>query len=131
MSQTPCVSESVAAVAAMVKNGNLRKAKRTTAQLLDNVHPQVLAVLQECADILSRPNAVARPKLTALWRHSDTASRKIIEACAPAPAGGDSRVVPELPDHDQQRPDGPAAGKVNTRWGRRISREELRKRRTQ
>lgn len=131
MTQTPCVSESVAAVAAMVKSGNLREAKRTTAQLLDNVHPQVLAVLGECADILSRPNAIARPKLTALWQRSDTTARKIIEACAPARDEWDTRTVPETPVDERPRPLRSIPGEVTTRKGQRISRQELRNRRNQ
>lgn len=131
MMQTPCVSESVAAVAAMVKSGNLREAKRTTAQLLDNVHPQVLAVLRECADILARPNAIARPKLIALWQHSDATARKIIEACAPARDEWDNRTVPEAPADERPRPLTPVPGKVTTRRGQRFSRQELRNRRNQ
>lgn len=131
MMQTPCVSESVAAVAAMVKSGNLREAKRTTAQLLDNVHPQVLAVLGECADILSRPNAIARPKLTALWQRSDATTRKVIEACAPARDEWHNRTVPEALIDERPRPLTPIPGEVTTRRGQRISRQDLRDRRDQ
>ncbi len=131
MSQTLCVSDSVFAVAAMVKSGKLREAKRTTAQLLDNVHPSVLALLRECADILSRPNTVARPKLTALWQRSDQTGRKIIEACAPTRDEWDHRQVAELPAENPNRPSTPAPRQVTTRRGTPANRTELRTRRDQ
>jgi hypothetical protein len=128
MSQTLCVSDSVLAVAEMVKSGKLREAKRTTAQLLDNVHPSVLALLRECADILSRPSPVARPKLTALWQRSDQTARKIIEACAPAHDEWDHRQVAELP---ADRPSTPKPRLVTSNQGTPVSRDELRARRNQ
>jgi hypothetical protein len=130
MSQTLSVSDSVFAVAEMVKSGKLREAKRTTAQLLDNVHPSVLALLRECADILSRPTPVARPKLTALWQRSDQTGRKIIEACAPARDEWDHRQVSELPT-DHTRPSTPRPRPVTTSRGTPASRAELRARRDQ
>lgn len=129
MSQTVCVSDSVFAVAAMVKSGKLREAKRTTAQLLDNVHPSVLALLRECADILTRPTPVARPKLTALWQRSDQTGRKIIEACAPARDEWDHRQVAELPADPTRRPSTPRPSAITTSGGTAVSREELRARR--
>jgi hypothetical protein len=114
----------------MVKSGKLREAKRTTAQLLDNVHPSVLALLRECADILSRPTPVARPKLTALWQRSDETGRKIIEACAPARDEWDHRQVSELPT-DHTRPSTPRPRPVTTSRGTPASRAELRARRDQ
>jgi hypothetical protein len=134
MSQTPCVSDAVADVAAMLKNGNLRQAKRNMALLLDNVHPSVLALLNECADILSRPTAIARPKLTAVWRRyaAHPEAQKIIEACAPARDEWDHRQVPELPADDHpRRADTPTPRPVNTRSGTPVSREDLRARRDQ
>lgn len=132
MSQTSCVSDAVADVAAMIKDGKLPQAKRTMALLLDNVHPSVLALLNECAAILSRPSPVARPKLTALW-HQYTANpeaQQIIAACAPARDEWDHRTVPELPATDYpNHANTPNAGPVETRTGTPVSRAELRARR--
>lgn len=129
MSRTISVSDAVADVATMIKSGNLRQAKRTTAQLLDNVHPTVLTLLNECADILSRPNAVARPKLTALWQRCDETGRKIIEACAPARDEWEHRQVPELPADDRPRQPAPRPGQARTRRGTPVNEWELRARR--
>ena len=131
MSQTPCVSEAVSDVATMIKSGDLTQAKRTMAQLLDNVHPSVLDLLGSCADILSRPNAVARPKLGALWQRSDETGRKVIEACAPAKDEWEHRRVPELPADNQSRRPARPASPARTRRGRPVSEWELRTRRNQ
>lgn len=131
MSKTISVSDAVADVATMIKSGNLKQAKRTTAQLLDNVHPTVLTLFNECADILSRPNAVARPKLTALWQRADETGRKIIEACAPARDEWDHRQVPELPADNQPRRTDRPASPAQTRRGTPANEWELRARRDQ
>jgi hypothetical protein len=88
----------------------------------------VLTLLNECADILSRPNAVARPKLTALWQGADETGRKIIEACAPAKDEWEHRQVPELPADNQPRHHGRPASPVKTRNGRPVNEWELRAR---
>jgi hypothetical protein len=129
MSQTISVSDAVADVASMIKSGNPKQAKRTTAQLLDNVHPTVLTLLNECADILSRPNAVARPKLSALWHRCDETGRKIIEACAPAKDEWEHRRVPELPADNQPRRTDRPASPAQTRRGTPVNEWELRARR--
>jgi hypothetical protein len=133
MTQSPCVSDAVADVAVMIKNGKLRDAKRLMARLLDNVSPHVLALLTECAEILSRPSAVARPKLCALWNQHQAhpVALKIIEACAPARDEWNSRQVDDLPQvpqprHDTARPASP----VRARHSAPASRNDLRARRT-
>lgn len=128
MSQTISVSDAVADVATVIKSGNLKQAKRTMAQLLDNVHPTVLTLLNDCADILSRPNAVARPKLTDLWQRADETGRKIIEACAPARDEWEHRQVAELPADDRPRQPEPRAGRARTRRGTPVNEWELRAR---
>ncbi|MGB3439481.1 MAG: hypothetical protein WBA97_12085 [Actinophytocola sp.] len=115
----------------MIKNGKLRDAKHLMARLLDNVEPHVLALLAECADILSCPNVVARPKLLALWgeHQAHPVALKIIAACAPARDEWETRVV-DLPQvtsacRDSTRPSSP----VGTRRSAPASRSDLRARR--
>jgi hypothetical protein len=131
MTQSPCVSDAITDVAVMIKDGKLRDAKRLMARLLDNVAPHVLALLTECADILSRPNAEARPALLALWgkHQAHPVALKIIAACAPARDEWETRVVdlPEAtPTHrDSTRPGSP----VRARRSAPASRSDLRARR--
>jgi hypothetical protein len=129
MSYSPCVSDAVADVAAMIKSGKQWDAKRLMARLLDNVPPHVLDLLTECAEILSRPSAVARPQLLALWDHhrAHPIALKIITACAPARDEWESRQVDGVlrvvqSSRDCVRPDSP----VRTRRGAPASRRELR-----
>jgi hypothetical protein len=122
------VSEAVADVATKIKIGDHKQAKRAMAQLLDNVHPSVLDLLGSCADILSRPNAIARPKLGALWQRSDETGRKVIEACAPAKDEWELREIPELSADSQARGPARPASPVQTRKGRPVSEWELRSR---
>src|ERR1700754_1718230 len=131
MTQSPCVSDAIAEVAAMIKDGKLVHAKRLMAVLLDNVEPRVLALLTECGQILSRPSVVARPKLLNLWskHQAHPVARKIIEACAPARDEWAARVV-DLPEtvptkRDNTRPADP----VDTRSTTPASRSDLRARR--
>ncbi|WP_133906918.1 hypothetical protein [Actinophytocola oryzae] len=115
----------------MIRNGKLRDAKRLMARLLDNVEPHVLALLTECADILSHPNAVARPKLLALWgeHQAHPVALKIIAACAPARDEWESRVV-DLPEAAPVRPDSTRpSSPVRTRRSAPASRSDLRARR--
>jgi hypothetical protein len=116
----------------MIKDGKLRDAKRLMARLLDNVSPHVLALLTECAEILSRPSAVARPKLCALWNQHQAhpVALKIIEACAPARDEWDSRQVDDLPPVPQARRDtARPASPVRARRSAPASRSDLRARR--
>lgn len=131
MTQSPCVSDSINDVAAMIKNGKLRDAKRLMAQLLDNVQPHVLNLLTECAEILSRPSDVARPELYALWDQHRThpVALKIIAACAPACDEWESRQV-ELPEAVQlQHGTARSASPVRTRHSAPAGRSDLRVRR--
>lgn len=132
MTQSPSVSDAVTDVATMIKNGKLRDAKHLMAQLLDNVAPHVLALLTECAEILSRPSAVARPKLCALWNQhrAHPVALKIIEACAPARDEWDSRQVDDLPQVPQSRSDiARPASPVRARRNAPASRNDRRARR--
>lgn len=81
--QTISALDSVLAVAALVKAGKLRHAKRAAAAMLDRADDRSRAVLADCAAILAQETAIARPQLVALWKAADREGRAIIEACAP------------------------------------------------
>lgn len=131
MAQSPYVSDSIAEVAAMIKNGKNRDAKRLMAQLLDNVKPHVLDLLTECAEILSRPSAVARPELLDLWVRHNThpEARMIIAACAPAQDEWDSRQLETPEVAHVQRDNTHHNSPVHARRSAPASRSDLRGRR--
>jgi hypothetical protein len=89
----------IASIAEQIRAGQLRRAKRGMANLLDSADTQTLATLQRCASILAKHPDVAVPELRALWLRAPQWARDIIQACAPR--RGEAVCQPEQQD---QRP---------------------------
>ncbi|NYH77156.1 hypothetical protein FHR84_000470 [Actinopolyspora biskrensis] len=105
MSQSGTISESVSAVAALLRAGNVRNARHQWRETLTEADPRECAVLAECGRILAQYPRTAPAQLRELWKRSDEHARAVIEACAPAP------------DEHRQRPE--AESDRTPRWNRR------------
>lgn len=96
MSQTVALSDALADVAALVKAGDNRKAKRQAREFLDTADTGSLSVIGWCASILeSYPHHIAILKLRNAWQRASAEHRAVIEACAPEEDNGQYRPAVE------------------------------------
>ncbi|MGJ7905332.1 hypothetical protein ACOQFL_02490 [Actinopolyspora sp. H202] len=85
MPQSGTISDSVSAVAALLRTGNVRDARRQWSETMSSAEQDERAALTECARILAHYPRTALTRLRAYWRQADERTRAVIEACAPTP----------------------------------------------
>lgn len=92
MPQTMTLSNALADVAALVKAGDSRKAKRQAREILDTADTESLSVISWCASILENyPHEIAILKLRNAWQRANGHHRDLIAACAPEQDNGQYR----------------------------------------
>jgi hypothetical protein len=97
MSQAVILSDALAAIAALVKAGDRRKAKRQAREILDSADAESLSVINWCASILENyPHETAILKLRNAWERANGHHRALIAACAPEEDNGQYRPAAEL-----------------------------------
>ncbi|XVV02675.1 hypothetical protein ACQPW3_35790 [Actinosynnema sp. CA-248983] len=100
MTENASFSRCLTDIAAAIQAGNVRRAKRYTAQLLDKLDPSTRAVIAGCVDTIERYPERADVHLRARWKAASTdTDRTVIETFGTAFLQRDRRPAPAPTDH--------------------------------
>lgn len=100
MTENSSFSQCLTGIAAAIQSGNVRRAKRYTAQLLDVLDPHTRQVVAECVGTIERYPERADVHLRARWKAASTdTDRTVIATFGTAFMHRDPRPAPTPADH--------------------------------